>query len=124
MKNNSGLTFFSAFVILVFAIVISGAVLSELGQPHGSPQSRLDNDPSLISACQHEIWMNTTHNMTIVRETDARLTNNAVNLYRVCYYRNEPPTITFLGEYEGEDGAYIADFFYHNGNTRTLVTKQ
>jgi hypothetical protein len=121
MKND---TFFNAFVVFTIAVLILFGVVSELNQPHGTPQSRLDKDPSLTSACQHEIWMNTTHSMSIVRETDVRLTDSAVNLYRVCYYRNEPPTITFLGEYEGVDGAKLADFAYHNGNTRTLVTKQ
>ena len=89
--------------------------------PSFSPSARLQRDQSLVAACQYEWWSNTTQILPILNGYDIKnSTKTTVNW--ICYYRDKPPFIQKIGDFEttGQAGNYIW-YYYENGKYPWIV---
>ena len=84
-------------IIFLGFVLISGCTLPLLYDV--SPQGRLSANPSLVAACQFEIWENTSHQVQISTGSEIKTVNKSETNH-VCYFRDNHTTIQRIGEFE------------------------
>ena len=96
-----------SILVVTLVVVIFSAGCTTSTTSKNPVYDRLNNDPSLVIACQSEYWLNTTHDSMITNNVGETRLVRLRTLYYVCYSRDSEPTITIIGNFNGVDSAFI-----------------
>jgi hypothetical protein len=105
--------FVNIVFILVIITIVVGVLIALQPKDLNPIQTRFDKDPMLVYACQNEIWLNTSHIITINRGIDG-VSEERVNIYKICYFRDGHTENSYIGMIKPTMGC-VVDFMESRG---------